>query len=117
MSDLLSCPFCGGREMVVENLICEGFIRCKSCPAQMAVDHGYHGDAGYKQVKAAWNTRTKADPDPLMAQLVGFVQKYREQVEDDASDFKAIFGDSEALNVQLQEIDAALSAYNERVKG
>ncbi len=45
------CPFCGGKELVQEELITEGVVRCKSCNATV-----FHKD-GLEEAIKLWDER------------------------------------------------------------
>ena len=57
-TDLSPCPFCGG-EAVLENVVCEAYVRCLRCRAKIIRHHYDNNDSiAISDVTRAWNRRT-----------------------------------------------------------
>lgn len=57
-ADLSPCPFCGG-EAVLENVVCEAYVRCLRCRAKIIRHHYDNNDSiAISDVTRAWNRRT-----------------------------------------------------------
>lgn len=60
MSELKTCPFCGGHP-VLGNFIVEAAVHCIDCRATVTRRHAPEWDSGVPAVITAWNCRAPAD--------------------------------------------------------
>lgn len=69
-TELLPCPFCGGRLFRREYLVIEGVIGCRTCGATITRKHQPECDDGLLRAGEAWNMRAAVNTYPAVDGLV-----------------------------------------------